>query len=63
MSLGLGRLVQSGASLTANQEVTGLSPGPATFFRWDLVLKKFLQPLIQEVQLSVTGKRMGTKFW
>ena len=28
-----GRLAQSGASLTANQGVAGLSPGLATFFR------------------------------
>ena len=29
----LGHLVQSGASLTANQGVAGSSPGLATFFR------------------------------
>ena len=28
-----GCLALSGASLTANQGVTGASPGPATFFR------------------------------
>ena len=31
-----GRLAQSGASVTANQEVAGSSPGPATYFRGDL---------------------------
>ena len=39
-----GRLAQSGASLTANQEVAGSSPDPATFFCWNLVMKKFLRP-------------------
>ena len=38
-----------------------------TFSRGDLVMKTFLRPislpLIQEEQLSVTGKRMGTKYW
>ena len=48
-------------------EVAGSSPGPATFFRWDLVMKKnsttiLTFPLIQEGQLSVTGERMGTKY-
>ena len=38
------------------------------FFRWDLVMKKISTtilslPLIQEGQLSVTGERMGTKYW
>ena len=56
----LGCLVQSGASLTANWGVTGSNPGAATFFSWDLVMKKisttiFTLPLIQEGQLSVTG--------
>ena len=37
-------LAQLGASLTANQGVTGLSPGPATFFHSDLVMKTFLWP-------------------
>ena len=39
-----------------------------TFFHWDLVMKKnstiiLSLPLIQEGQLSVTGERMGTKYW
>ena len=38
-----GHLAQPGASLTANQGVAGSSPGPATFFRWDLVMKKILR--------------------
>ena len=62
------RLAQSGASLTANQGVAGSSPGPATFFRWDLVMKNISTailtlPLIQVGQLSVTVERMGTKYW
>ena len=39
-----GPLAQSGASLTANQGVAGSNPGPATFFRGDLVMKNFLRP-------------------
>ena len=38
-----GRLVQSGASLTANQGVAGSSPCQATFFHWDWVMKKILR--------------------
>ena len=34
-----------------------------TFFRWDLVMIKFLRSQIQEGQLSVTGEKMGTKYW
>ena len=60
-------LAQSGTSLTANQEVTGSSPGPTKFFCWDLAMKIsatiLTLPLIQEGQLSVTGERMGTKYW
>ena len=33
-----GRLAQSVAYLTANQGIAGSSSGPATFFRWDLVM-------------------------
>ena len=62
-----GHLAQLGASLMANQGVAGSSPSPSTFFRWDLVMKIsttiLTLPLIQEGQLSVTGERMGTKFW
>ena len=51
-----GNLAQSGASLTTNQGVVGSSPGLATFFSMTILTL----PLIQEGQLSVTGKRMGT---
>ena len=34
------RLVQSGASPTANQAVAGSSPESVKLFRWDLVMKK-----------------------
>ena len=39
-----------------------------TPFRWDLVMKNnsttiLSLPLIQEGQLSVTGERMGNKYW
>ena len=57
-----GRLAQSGESLTANQGVAVSSPGPATFFRWNLIMIFFSAiltlPLIQEEQLSVIGDRM-----
>ena len=60
--------VQSGVSQTANQGVAGSSSGQVTFFRWDLVMKNIsrtilILPLIQEGQLSVTCRRMGTKYW
>ena len=45
--------------------VAGSNPGPATFFCWDMVMKKnstTILTLIQEGQLSVIGKRMGTKY-
>ena len=59
-----GRLAQLGASLTANQGVAGSSPGPATFFRSrfgheEIYTNILTLPLIQEGQLSVTGKRIG----
>ena len=59
------RLAQSGASLTANQGVVGSSPGTATFFLCDLIMKNIYTTiltlsLIQEGQLSVTGERMST---
>ena len=40
-------------------------PRSGTFFRGDLLMKKFPRPfsLIQEEQLSVTGERMCTKNW
>ena len=62
------RLTQSGASLISNQGVAGSSPGPATFFRRDLVMKNnsttiLSLPRIQEGQLSVTGESMGNKYW
>ena len=43
-NLSLGCLAQSGVSLTVNQGVAGLSPSPATFFCWDLVMKTLLWP-------------------
>ena len=47
---------------TGNQEVVGSTPtGSATFFPGHLILKYFLTLLlIQEGQLSVSGKRMRT---
>ena len=45
------------------------SPGPATFFRGDVSWKLIISmtilslPLIQVGQLSITGKRMCTKYW
>ena len=51
---------------TGDQEVAGSTPASsATFFRGDLIMKYFLWsfsplPLIQEGQLSVSGKRMCT---
>ena len=50
---------------TDDQEVVGLTPaGSAAFFHGDLIKKYFLfilsLPLIQEGQLSFSGKRMYT---
>ena len=50
------------------QVVSSSIPTSGTFFRADLVMKKYstailLLPLIQEQQLSVTGERMCTKYW
>ena len=51
---------------TGDQEVAGSSPaGSATFFRWRFDHEIFSTvilslPLIQEGQLSVSGKRMCT---
>ena len=61
LTLDAGPPSESGASLTANQGVAGSSPGPATFFHLDLVMKKITTtiltlPLIQQGQWSVTGK-------
>ena len=65
-----GPLAQSGVSLTANQGVAGSNPGPAIFFHWDLVMKKFLRSFSlfhwfkkDSCQLLATGERMGTKCW
>ena len=52
--------------LIGDLEVAGLNPaGLATFFHGDLIMKYFSAvilslPLIQEGQLSVSGKRMCT---
>ena len=63
----LGYLAQSGASLTANQGVAGSNFRPATYFCGDLSWINFtvILPLllIQEGQMSVSGKSMCTKYW
>ena len=63
----LGCLAQSGAS-DCESRGCWFEPSPATFFRWDLVMKKISTtilalPLIQEEQLSITRERMGIKYW
>ena len=63
-----GRLAQSGASLTANQGVAGSKPRSGhilsvRFGHENISTAILTLPLIQEGQLSVTGKRMGTKYW
>ena len=50
------------------QAAPGSIPTSGIFFLVDLAIKKLSTdiislPLIQEEQLSVTGKRMGTKYW
>ena len=59
--------MQSGASLTANQEVAGrASAWPHTFVEiyHDIISTVILPlPLIQEGQLSVSGESMCTKYW
>ena len=52
-----GRVAQSVGHLTRKSEVLGSIPGLATYFRFSIL------PLIQEVQLSVTGESMCTKYW
>ena len=56
------------ASYILNTSPTISIPTPGTFFRGDLVMETISTailplPLIQEEQLSVTGKRMHTKYW
>ena len=58
-------VAQLDACPTGDQEVEGSTPtGLATFFCGDLIMKYFpvilSLPLIQEVQLSVSGERMFT---
>ena len=61
----LASVAQLDARPTGDQEVAGLThAGSATVFRGDLIMKYFLRSfsllLIQEGQLSVSGKRMCT---
>ena len=49
-----GCIAQSVGHLTSKSEVLGSIPGH---------ILSFLLPLIQEGQLSVTGKSMCTKYW
>ena len=55
LSLKPGRVAQLVGHLTCKSEVLSSIPGLATLL--------FLLPLIQEGQLSVTGKSMCTKYW
>ena len=54
-SRGPGHIAQSVGHLVRKSEVLGSIPGLATL--------SFLLPLIQEGQLSVTGKSMCKKYW
>ena len=68
ISLWPGHLAQSVVSLIANQGVAGLSPSQATYFRGDIyheIISMVILPLplIQEGQISVSGKSMCTKYW
>ena len=54
MVAGPGHVAQSVARLTQEPEVPGSIPGH---------ILSFLLPLIQQAQLSVTGKSMCTKYW
>ena len=65
---GLDSLPGAVASSLGMQVAPSSIPTSGTFFHGDLVMKTFLRPfslfpLIQEEQLSVTGKRMCTKYW
>ena len=56
------------ASSPGKQTVAGSILKPGTFVRWRFGHEKYSMtilslPLIQEGQLSVTGKRMCTKYW
>ena len=64
----LGRLAQSGASLTVKGLLVRALVRPHSFDEissWQKIYTTILtHPLIQEEgQLSVTGERMGTKYW
>ena len=54
-----GHLAQSGARLTVNQGLTGSSPSPATFFCWDLVMKKFYD----HPHPSADSRRAVVSYW
>ena len=58
-----GCLAQSGASLTANQGIAGSNPGPATFFRSDLVMKKFIRPFSPFRWLKKGSYQLLAKEW
>ena len=58
-----GHLAQSGAHLTANQGVAGSSPGQTTFFRWDLVMNKFLEPLSPFLWFKKDSCQILAKAW
>ena len=51
-----GHVAQSVVCLTQEPEVPGSIPGPGHIL-------SFLLPLIQEGELSVTGKSMCRKYW
>ena len=61
------RLAQSGTSLTANQGVAGsnpVQPHPFMEIYHEIISKVILLlPLIQEGQMSVSGKSMCIKYW
>ena len=63
-----GTVARSEARPLGMQAAPSSIPTSGTFFHGDLVMKKdsttiLPLPLIQEEQLSVTGKRMCTKYW
>ena len=57
-------LAQLGSSLTANQGVAGLSPGPATYFLGDLSWNNFYGHCCQiQEGMSVSDESMCTQYW
>ena len=56
----LGRLAQSGANLTVNKRVACSSGGPATFFCWDLVMKK---KFYNHSHPSADSRRAVVSYW